>query len=225
MDNKKMFFAQNITPSSSGLGYGYLYNSYAYTNANFATSGWHIPTQTELDTLNTYISGDGGALKEVGTTHWNSPNTGATNSTGFTGIGSGWRDHLGTPSQFADINVAKFIATTTAYSTYYYIGELSSGTTSFVFSNLVYLQSGVCVRLIKDSTTLSNGETSTMTDYDGNVYDTICIGTQEWTVQNWKCTKLNDGTPLTKVTSDATWASATTGDLYYCAYNNDDNNV
>jgi hypothetical protein len=88
-----------------------------------------------------------------------------------------------------------------------------------------YLNNGYSIRLIKDSTTLSDGETSTMTDYDGNVYDTICIGTQEWTAQNWKCTKLNDGQPLTKVIDNTTWENAGVGDLYYCAYNNDESYV
>ena len=82
---------------------------------------------------------------------------------------------------------------------------------------------GNSVRLIKDSTSLLDGETSTMTDYDGNVYDTICIGTQEWIVQNWKCTHLNDGTTIPEVTNNTTWAGLTSGAL--CAYDNDWNNV
>ena len=57
-------------------------------------SGWHIPTNAEWDTLGTYLGGTtvaGRALKETGTDHWNSPNTGATNSSGFTALGSGNR--------------------------------------------------------------------------------------------------------------------------------------
>ena len=42
-------------------------------------------------------------------------------------------------------------------------------------------------------------------DIDGNSYDTIVIGTQEWTVQNFKCTKLNDGTAIPEVTGNADW--------------------
>ena len=71
-------------------------------------SGWHIPTDDEWKTLegnadNTYGVGDpewdeiswrgddvGGNLKETGTTHWYSPNTGATNSSGFTALGGGY---------------------------------------------------------------------------------------------------------------------------------------
>jgi uncharacterized protein (TIGR02145 family) len=55
-------------------------------------SGWHVPDQTEWDVLVTYLGGDdlaGAALKEAGTAHWASPNTG-TNSSGFTGLGGGY---------------------------------------------------------------------------------------------------------------------------------------
>ena len=71
-------------------------------------SGWHIPTDQEWKTLegnvdNTYGVGDpqwdltswrgddvGGGLKDTTTTHWNSPNSGATNSSGFTALPGGF---------------------------------------------------------------------------------------------------------------------------------------
>jgi uncharacterized protein (TIGR02145 family) len=56
--------------------------------------GWHIPTIGEWAALISLAGGEeiaGGALKEAGTTHWNSPNTGASNSTGFTGLPGGYR--------------------------------------------------------------------------------------------------------------------------------------
>jgi len=55
--------------------------------------GWHLPTDTEWAALTTYLGGQivaGGKMKETGTTHWNSPNTGATNSSGFTGLPGGY---------------------------------------------------------------------------------------------------------------------------------------
>ncbi len=66
--------------------------------------GWHIPTEAEWQTLEMHLGmtqaevdsvdwrgthNEGGKLKESGTTHWYSPNTGATNSSGFTALPSG----------------------------------------------------------------------------------------------------------------------------------------
>jgi uncharacterized protein (TIGR02145 family) len=61
----------------------------------------------------------------------------------------------------------------------------------------------------------------TVTDIDGNVYNTVTIGTQVWMVENLKTTKYNDGAAIPNVT-DYTW-----GDLQtdaYCWYNNDISN-
>ncbi|MBL7104347.1 MAG: hypothetical protein ISS18_08445 [Bacteroidales bacterium] len=68
-------------------------------------SGWHLPTDTEWCTLENEVDAGtvscsatgwrgidaGGNLKETDTTHWSSPNTGATNSSGFTALPSGYR--------------------------------------------------------------------------------------------------------------------------------------
>lgn len=47
-----------------------------------------------LETLGVWTS-IGGNLKETGTTHWNDPNTGATNTSGFAAVGGGWRQGQG----------------------------------------------------------------------------------------------------------------------------------
>jgi uncharacterized protein (TIGR02145 family) len=72
--------------------YGALYNGYSVKTGNLCPSGWHVPTNEEWTTLADYLDGDsvaGGKLKETGTTHWISPNTGATNETGFTALPGG----------------------------------------------------------------------------------------------------------------------------------------
>jgi len=75
---------------SNALLYGRLY-TWAMINAvDFAPTGWRIPTKTDLDLLETFISSDGGSLKETGFTYWDAPNTGASNSTGFGARGSGF---------------------------------------------------------------------------------------------------------------------------------------
>jgi uncharacterized protein (TIGR02145 family) len=75
--------------------YGALYNWYAVNTGKLAPKGWHVPTDTEWRTLTNYLGGNkvaGGKLKEIGTTHWNSPNKGATNESGFSAIPGGTRE-------------------------------------------------------------------------------------------------------------------------------------
>ena len=68
--------------------YGYLYTIAAAGRIDALIEGWHFPSRAELTTLSNYVNGYG-KLKEVGYTHWNSPNTGATNESGFTAFGGG----------------------------------------------------------------------------------------------------------------------------------------
>jgi uncharacterized protein (TIGR02145 family) len=76
--------------------YGKLYNWYAVNDPRgLAPEGWHVPTEVEWNALTTCLGGEGeagGAMKEIGTVHWFSPNTGATNFSGFTGLPGGFRD-------------------------------------------------------------------------------------------------------------------------------------
>jgi uncharacterized protein (TIGR02145 family) len=72
--------------------YGALYNWYAIKTGKLCPAGWHVPSDAEWHILVSYLGDSttaGGKLKEAGTTHWLSPNTGATNSTGFTAVPSG----------------------------------------------------------------------------------------------------------------------------------------
>ena len=77
--------------------YGYLYNWYAVNDSrNIAPTGWHVPSETDWTTLTTYLGGEsvaGGKIKETGTAHWYSPNTGATDGSGFSALPNGWRYH------------------------------------------------------------------------------------------------------------------------------------
>lgn len=81
-------------PATYKATFGTLYNWYTVNNGKLCPTGWHMPTDPEWATLTNYL-GDiaiaGGKLKETGTTHWQSPNTGATNETGFTGLPGGYR--------------------------------------------------------------------------------------------------------------------------------------
>jgi uncharacterized protein (TIGR02145 family) len=81
------------------IAYGALYNWYAIDtlsngNKNLCPVGWHVPTTFEWNTLTIYLGGSefaGGKMKEAGFAHWLSPNTGATNQSGFAGLPGGLR--------------------------------------------------------------------------------------------------------------------------------------
>ena len=87
--------------------YGKLYNWYAVAgihdtdaatpNKVLAPTGWHVPTDLEWTTLTNFLGGTsvaGGKMKA--TTLWTTPNTGATNESGFTGLPGGYRSINGT---------------------------------------------------------------------------------------------------------------------------------
>jgi uncharacterized protein (TIGR02145 family) len=74
--------------------YGALYNWYAANSDKIAPKGWHVPSDAEIKTLIDFLGGNqvaGGKLREAGSDHWNSPNKGATNESGFNFLPGGTR--------------------------------------------------------------------------------------------------------------------------------------
>ena len=86
---------------------GFVYQQGAVLNAKgICPSGWHVPSDAEYKTLAEYLgtpgcdgtgasygwfcSPAGASLKEAGTVHWGSGNTG-TNTSGFSAVGTGYR--------------------------------------------------------------------------------------------------------------------------------------
>lgn len=98
-ENKQPAWCNYDNDPANGEKYGKLYNWYAVNDTRgLAPSGWHIPSDEEWTELTDYLGGEsvaGGKLKETGTTHWLSPNTGATNETGFTALPGGYRFNNG----------------------------------------------------------------------------------------------------------------------------------
>ncbi|MBD78349.1 MAG: hypothetical protein CL840_05485 [Crocinitomicaceae bacterium] len=94
-------------PDSNSLNdsiYGKLYNGYTIWNPNkLCPHGWRVPSDSDFSTLINYVDSfsdststiesliAGGVMKDTGTLYWKSPNTRATNSTGFSIRGSGIR--------------------------------------------------------------------------------------------------------------------------------------
>ena len=85
--------------------YGKLYNWYAVNTGKLAPKGWHIPTDAEWSYLADYLGGEnvaGGKLKS--TIGWKSPNTGATNSSGFSALPGGRRQPDGDDFNYVSLD-------------------------------------------------------------------------------------------------------------------------
>jgi len=142
----------NTTNTDTINTYGRLYNWYAVDDSyDIAPAGWHVPTDTEWTTLTTYLGGTfvaGGKMKENCTTLWASPNTGATNESGFSGLpgGNRWNSngvfyHLGS---YCNLWSATQYDATNAW-----VRSLSfdDSTVAYNYINKSY---GVAVRCVKD---------------------------------------------------------------------------
>jgi uncharacterized protein (TIGR02145 family) len=131
--------------------YGRLYNWYAVTDGrNIAPEGWHVATLEEWQALADYLGGNaiaGGKLKATGTTFWLSPNTGATNESGFTAMPGGYRNDWGQFVHMAD--EARFWTSTMYTGTngeYLYLVYNNSE----LLQTWLYWRFGLSVRCVKD---------------------------------------------------------------------------
>jgi uncharacterized protein (TIGR02145 family) len=113
-------------------------------------AGWHLPSEAEWTELTNYLGGTGvagGKLKETGTTHWNYPNTGATNETGFTALPGGNRDRNG-----AFYNIGgngNWWSATEGYASNVWYRYVSNDL-SAVFSTNYVKEGGLSVRCVRD---------------------------------------------------------------------------
>jgi uncharacterized protein (TIGR02145 family) len=100
--------------ASYACPYGKLYNWFACTDSRgLCPTGWHVPSDAEWTTLTNFLGGEGvagGMMKSTGTIEattglWNNPNTGATNSSGFSGVSSGTKYYEGNYSDISNISI------------------------------------------------------------------------------------------------------------------------
>lgn len=148
--------------STNGDIYGALYtwtaamNGIASSDANpsgvqgVCPNGWHIPSDEEWTGLTDYLGGtsdSGGKMKETGTEHWCSPNTSATNESGFTALPGGRRHNYGTFALL--VYNAYFWCATEEDSLHAWFRGLGYDK-SYVFKNDYYKTVGISVRCVMD---------------------------------------------------------------------------
>ena len=217
-------------------GYSLSYNSYAITDSRLisSSSDWVVPTlgnyQALANTLgasNNYTSNTiSGKLKETGFTYWDSPNSGATNESGFNGKGTFERD--GTAGTFSVLKRGLKLWTRSPVSTtgFYTAAMVYNNTTFICASQFQYHPHGLSIRLLYTGA----GTPTSYTGNDGRAYRIVLIGTQYWLADNLRETKFRNGDIIpyhgadnTSNFTNAEWAALTTAGV--CAYNNDVANV
>jgi len=139
--------------SDKGAIYGKLYNWYSLIDSrNICPNGWHVPTDTEWETLYSYLGGyvsiTSNKMRETGITHWAYINDGATNVSGFTAIPGGMRDFGGL---FTDVGQMGFWWSSAPAGDYYNLDAVyyyldNSGVNRGVGSK----KNGMSVRCVKD---------------------------------------------------------------------------
>ena len=132
--------------------YGKMYNWYAVNDGRkVCPVGWHVPTQAEWTDLINYLGGlsvAGGPMKSVGTTYWNSPNGGATNSSGLSLLPGSSRSGLSGNYSPPGSGSVWWSDTDAGAGEAYYRGVNFSNTQ--VVDNSFPKETGMYVRCVKD---------------------------------------------------------------------------
>jgi uncharacterized protein (TIGR02145 family) len=137
--------------ADNGAIYGKLYNWYAVNDPRgLAPQGWHIPTDEEWTTLKSLLGGElvaGGKMKTTGTTRWTTPNTSATNESGFAGLPGGIRNVNGT---FVDVGVSGYWWSASEFSSTDAWGRYLFNFSGRLLENILNKKNGFSVRCLRD---------------------------------------------------------------------------
>lgn len=153
--------------------YGALYNWFAINTDKLCPIGWRVPIMLDWETLVDFVGDEataGGPLKESGFLHWSEPNTGATNSSGFTARGGSWRNNV--DGTFGIIGVSGVF-----YSSNDYEGMAEGISFSNTSINVVFPYAspkrGYSIRCIKDNYAVDDldGDGFTVSQGDCDDYD------------------------------------------------------
>jgi uncharacterized protein (TIGR02145 family) len=170
---ENLAYLPSVSPSPDGdvsTPYYYVYGyegrkvSKAKGTANYATygalynweaakiscpTGWHLPSDEEWTVLTDFLGAEpGGKMKEAGTAHWQSPNTGATNSSGFNGLPGGYRN---SGPEFMWLGERGYYQSTSYWTlmSFGVVRELNSTDANTGFGGTL-VDMGLSVRCIKD---------------------------------------------------------------------------
>jgi len=201
----------NNDPSTEAT-YGKLYNVYALLDPRgIGPAGYHVPTDAEWTTLTNYLGGlsvAGGKLKEEGLCHWVTPNSGATNTSGFAAFGAGTRSANGFFAYFNEQSTFWSTTESTPVGGNYYVRNLNTNSATTNVYDFAPTN-GLSVRLIQDEvippTPLSFTLSQTCSGLDVTlVANTIAGGTGPY--------QISTGTFANQLAAEAntSWVTTTT---------------
>lgn len=213
-------FSQNFfwSHTNENVCYGYLYNWFTLDELGgdtIANEGWHVLANSDWNTMVSYVTATGGnKLKVEGTIFWATDL--GTNEYLFNARGTGDRNTSGTFEQLKLF--CRWWSADESSATGGIIYQVIHSSNVFGTPGSFDKNYGRPVRLVKDATILSHGETGTYTGNDGKIYGTICIGTQELLASDLEETLYIDLSIIPNVTDDIDWSNLITG--AWCTYNN-----
>lgn len=190
-----MFYGHNQTVNNAPDVY--FYNWWAISNANFAPAGWSMFARVNSTAIGNYCN------------YYGVDNLNAKVKSSYRGASGG----IGSFSNSWLTWLNNYYLVYGSYGFYFDKGGFYARETQ----DYVDKHMGYGVILIKNDST----DPGTLTDYDGNVYNTIKIGTSVFTVESWRCKHLNEGTLIPYKTIDSEWGALT--DMGMCGYDTNSN--
>jgi len=145
--------------ANNNIAFGKLYNFYAVNNSkNICPSGWHIPTDEDWNNLVKFLDPSfaligyqsiiaGGNMKSDCPKLWQSPNTNANNTSGFSGLPGGARN---TDGSFVSLGLGGSWWSSTQPVNDYAWFRLVFNNNGSVLRGSVLASAGYSVRCIKD---------------------------------------------------------------------------
>lgn len=186
--------------SSNKSVFGGLYNWYAVHSGKLCPEGWRIPRDKDWEKLVNYYGGINIAAKEM-------DGSGFKVTLGGYRYGYYWGSGL-----FREQGINGYWWTITNASDTHVWARTISDEKSKMYRSYFEKNNGFSVRCLKC-------KSRTVHDIDGNDYQTVIIGDQEWMTENLKVIRYNDGSPIPNVTDVTEWHNCNTP--AYVWYDND----